>query len=157
MIKTIFFILQITLSVINIKAQQLVTSAGGSYSSPTLSVTYSVGEIVTETFSGTTIKLTQGFHQPSYTISTKNEILPVGSSIMAFPNPTKDLIKLTVTDPQNKNFSYKVIDAKGQVIMENKVKQAISELPFSSLSPSVYFLKIYENKKEVKTFKIVKE
>ncbi len=58
------FIIAFTLLSFQIKAQQVIASAGGNYEGDNISLSWTMGEPVTETFSGGGVILTQGFQQP---------------------------------------------------------------------------------------------
>ena len=47
-------------------ARTVIGSQGGYYSSSTLSVAWTVGEVMSETYAPSNYFLTQGFHQPDY-------------------------------------------------------------------------------------------
>jgi hypothetical protein len=138
-------------------AQQIVSSAGGTYAGTNLNVDYSIGECITETFTTGNTKITQGFHQPSYSISTLSKSLTLNYAIEIYPNPVINNLKLTVSDVSNKKLSYKLFEIDGKLINAGIIKDTESELEFENLKVSVYILKVYENAKEVKTFKVVKQ
>lgn len=46
------------------QAQQVVASSGGLFEGENISLSFTVGEPVTETFTGGNVILTQGFQQP---------------------------------------------------------------------------------------------
>jgi len=61
-------VLIILIAFLNVHAQSLipvvVSSQGGFYTSPVISVSWTIGEVMSETFSQSNHFLTQGFHQP---------------------------------------------------------------------------------------------
>jgi len=64
--KSILFLTVIALTFLSIqvKAQQVIASAGGYYEGENISLSWTLGEPVTETFSAGSVILTQGFQQP---------------------------------------------------------------------------------------------
>jgi hypothetical protein len=64
--KSILFLTAIAFAIlsINAKAQQVIASAGGYYEGENISMSWTLGEPVTETFSAGGVILTQGFQQP---------------------------------------------------------------------------------------------
>jgi len=55
-------------------AQSVVSAQGDYYWSPTVSVAWTLGEVMSETYATGNIYLTQGFHQPGYVIKEDLEI-----------------------------------------------------------------------------------
>jgi hypothetical protein len=63
-IVSVLLILAFVFDSINTNAQQVIASAGGYYEGDNISLSWTLGEPVTETFSGGGVILTQGFQQP---------------------------------------------------------------------------------------------
>lgn len=61
---SILFILAFAFLSFQAKAQQVVASSGGYYETENLTLSWTFGEPVTETFTGGNVILTQGFQQP---------------------------------------------------------------------------------------------
>ncbi len=76
--------------------------------------------------------------------------------ISVFPNPTSDKIVLTLNtyEPSETN-SMSLLDAKGVVVMSQKLTEQKSEMDVSHLTAGVYFFKVIKNKKML-YYKIVK-
>jgi hypothetical protein len=51
---------------------------------------------------------------------------------------------------------YRLFDISGTLLREMKVESEETEISMYNLVPSIYFLKVIKNKKELKTFKIIK-
>ena len=64
--KSILFLIVIAFAALSlqVKAQQVIASAGGYYEGDNISLSWTLGEPVTETFSAGGVILTQGFQQP---------------------------------------------------------------------------------------------
>ncbi|MEI6124075.1 MAG: hypothetical protein WCQ95_10675 [Bacteroidota bacterium] len=67
---------------------EIITSAGDSYVQAFALMDVTIGEPITETFSNTGNKLTQGFQQGNYFIAAINQITSDNYTINVFPNPT---------------------------------------------------------------------
>ncbi|MES2512663.1 MAG: T9SS type A sorting domain-containing protein [Bacteroidota bacterium] len=76
--------------------------------------------------------------------------------LSVFPNPTKDHIVLTINDfdPAETN-SMTLIDVKGNVVMEQKVTSAHSEMDVSKLTAGIYYFNVVKNKNML-YYKLVK-
>lgn len=71
-----------------VSAQQVVASAGGYYEGENISLSWTVGEPVIETFSGTNVILTQGFQQPYSFYLSQILNIPAGwSGVSSYVDP----------------------------------------------------------------------
>jgi hypothetical protein len=69
-----------------------------------------------------------------------------------FPNPTKDIINIIISDLE-KNFQLELMDVSGQVIMRESNK---NELNLNHISNGVYLLKISLEDQVIATKRIIK-
>jgi putative CocE/NonD family hydrolase len=63
---------------------------------------------------------------------------PVPSAITVFPNPATDHVDITNAD--NANRTYKIIDATGRVVIEQQSAGNVTRIDVSALAPGVYTL-----------------
>lgn len=135
---------------------EAVSTSGGNASGSGGTVSYSVGQIVYTTNSGTNGTVSQGVQQP-YEISILTELEEakgIDLSITAFPNPTTDYITLKSNNIDN--LSFQLYDINGKMIQESEIKISETKISMTEIPPAIYFLKITDNGKEIKVFKIVK-
>jgi hypothetical protein len=78
--KTILLLLSMTFFISHSYAQQVISSAGNYYQGDNLSMSWTLGETVIETFTGNDIILTQGFQQPYNFYYTQILNIPAGWS-----------------------------------------------------------------------------
>lgn len=78
------------------------------------------------------------------------------SIAIVYPNPTTDNVTLKTTNSGSHSLTYKLFNTKGQLLVTNKITDDVTVIKTSHLAPSDYFLKIVDNKKEIKSFKIIK-
>ena len=137
-------------------AQQAITASGGDASGSGGSVAYSVGQIVYTTNTGTTGLVMQGVQQP-YEISIITDLLEtrVSLNLFAYPNPTTNYVMLQV-DEYDKALSYQLYDISGRLLESKQVTANATTIVMNELAVATYFLKVTQNNKEVKTFKIIK-
>jgi hypothetical protein len=155
-IKLCLFLFGIGLS--GLKAQEAIPATGGNVSGYGGSVSYSVGQLVTTTNTGTNGSAAQGVQQPfEISIVTGiDESIGINLNVMAYPNPTTDLLTLSVDHFEQSNLAYQLYDQSGK-LLENKILVVNQTgIAMSNYTPATYLLKIMENNKEVKTFKIIK-
>ncbi len=142
--------------------QEVVSSGGGFYENENFSFSSTIGEVFVETYSNDNYILTQGFQQTKLTIVGIEEISNLNYSITAFPNPVNDYITITINGENSSNnnqetMHYMVYDINGKVVDNQQFSGKSAEISFTTLLPSTYFIKIFENKKEIKTFKVIKQ
>lgn len=127
---------------------QVVANTGGSGTQGNYSVSWTVGELVTATLTGTDHKVTQGFHQPDVCtpVSTWNPDLE-SLGIEIFPNPCTSFLSIRYTDSGNSSLGLEIFDVLG-----HRVQQPMRlDLPEGTLidasawQPGIYFLQIKDN------------
>jgi hypothetical protein len=139
------------------QAQTSVNTSGGNATGSGGTVSYTIGQIVYTTNSGSTGSIAQGVQQP-YEISIVQGIenLAVHLQLNAYPNPTSDYISLTIDNKVFSNGSLQLYDINGKLIESKKIIASVEKISLASLPSATYFLKVTIDDKEVKTFKIVK-
>ncbi|MFL5752281.1 MAG: T9SS type A sorting domain-containing protein [Bacteroidia bacterium] len=142
-------------------APTFVGSAGGYANSTSGSLSWSMGETMTETFSATNNQLTQGFQQPGAAMS--NSIRSVAApELHIYPNPVVDKLRLDFSKTGTGTYVAEIFDAQGRKIgTENiYVKSNASEpyiLLFNQYPEGSYLITITCPEKNTKTsFKITK-
>ncbi len=143
---------------LSVTAQQSVTASGNNAIGSGGSTSYSVGQVVYTTNSGTNGNLAQGVQQP-YEILTlgMDEHPEISLNFSVYPNPTTDILTLEVGNYNTDNLRYLLFDITGKVIANNKVTVSHTKIDMTGHQSALYFLKITENNKEIKTFKIIKK
>lgn len=140
-----------------LQAQEVVTSSGGYGTTAGARVTWTIGEPVTETLSGTNSILTQGFNQGDIIITMIRNPEKPGLTFKVYPNPASDHIRISAAGSETGNLKYMIIDMSGKVLIEKNLSGAESDISVGHLAPSNYFLKVYQNNREIGVFKIIKK
>jgi len=142
---------------VGVHAQQNFTGAGGEASGSAGTASYSMGQLVYTTNIGTTGNVLQGVEQPYEIYATSvNDIKDVSLICSTYPNPTSNILTLVVKNSEMKDCHYQLLDINGKQILNNTIENAETQIPMSRLLAGIYFLKVYNENKEVKTFKIIK-
>lgn len=147
-----------TFSLSSVLAQEGVNASGGNASGSGGSATYSVGQMMYQSHSGTNGSINEGAQQP-YEISTITSIESAKNihlSISAHPNPTTNYLTLKIEAFDFSNLRFQLYNAQGKLLQNKKIIDKKSSIVMSSLATGTYLLKIVEGYNEVKTFKIVK-
>jgi hypothetical protein len=141
----------------NMNAQQAIVATGGEATGSNGNASYSIGQVVYTTNSGVNGSVIQGVQQP-YEISTVlgTEVKSINLQLLVFPNPSSDFITLEAKDYNFQTLNYQLYDVSGKVFINAETDKEITKIEIGNLPKAIYFLKITDNKKEVKTFKIIK-
>jgi hypothetical protein len=153
--KTITSIAFLLLGLGGLYAQESPTTAGGEATGTGGTASYSVGQVVYTTATGTNGSVAQGVQQPyeiSSTVGIKETAITLELSV--YPNPTTDYLTLKVED--NTELNYQLYDLQGKVIENKKVTANSTTIKMEALPKAIYFLNITKNNRIVKTFKIIK-
>lgn len=139
-------------------AQQATATAGGEATGVEGTVSYTVGQVVYTSKTGSNGSITQGVQQP-YEISVVTGILEaqgISLETSIYPNPTTDYLTVRIENYETDNLQFMVFDINGKLLKTVKATGNQTEILTSEFVPSSYFIKVIDGKKEIKTFKIVK-
>ena len=158
--KKLMFLIALTLLIAGLQAQETVTTSGGNASGEGGTVSYTIGQVVYDTHTGTAGSVAEGIQQP-YEISVVTGIEEPGIklNIVAFPNPVTDHLNLRISDDTSieDQLTASLCGLKGSIIKQQKIVNNETTIDMAGQTAGVYFLKIQsENQKEIKTFKIIK-
>lgn len=157
--KEIILFLMIIFTVPDItNAQVAITTAGGSSSGSMGSVSYTIGQVVYSSSLTSSGNITAGVQQP-YEITMITEIKEakdIDLFISAFPNPTFDNITLKIDNYKFEKLICNLTDINGKQVISLKIINKETSVKLTNLKPSTYFMKILDNNKEIKVFKIIK-
>jgi hypothetical protein len=136
--------------------ETILASGGGATGSGTVS--YSVGQLVYTTHSESNGSVTQGVQQSIELFTLSNpELTALTLTAVTYPNPTTDYVVLALTNSKLTDLSYVLYDLLGRAVGKGKVQQEATQIPMQHLEGAAYLLKVNQNNKELKTFKIIKK
>ncbi len=139
-------------------AQNAISASGGNASGSGGSASYTVGQVAYTTNTGTNGSSAQGVQQP-YEISVVTAVekaLDISLEMIVYPNPATDFIMLKISNYDIQNLRYQLYDISGNILQQNKVEANETSIAMSNYVSATYFLKVSDNNKVVKTFKIIK-
>jgi len=143
-IRIIHFLLFFLLNNLNLNAQEVIGSDGGFSNAANGSLSWTIGEVVTETFSNSNNFLTQGFHQ-NYEDLLDLQTIDLGGLYTIYPNPFINSITISKKSDDN-GFDYNIYDCNGKSIQKNSVVFAPScnelNIDLSFFLPGIYFFEI---------------
>ena len=129
--------------------QYVVGSAGNHHSNESISISWTIGEVVVETHELPSGGLTQGLHQFELEVITLIEG-PQSFTGDVFPNPTMHILNV---ESLGKGESYILYNSKGQILQNGKLSRKMEQIDFSSYPSGIYLLHIEEKA----THKIIKQ
>lgn len=139
-------------------AQNSITASGGNKVETNGGISYSVGEQVYVTNFASNGSVSQGVQQP-YEISTvlsTNAAQGINLLLSILPNPTSDFITLKVENYDFESLNFQLVDLNGKLFFDGKTIIKETKIEIGNLPSSIYFLKVTDGTKELKTFKILK-
>jgi hypothetical protein len=143
-----------------IQAQQAALASGGNATGSGGSVSYSIGQIDYITATGSNGSAGQGLQQP-FEISTLSGegFTQINLQMIVYPNPATSYVNLKI-DASNafsvESMSYQLFDIGGKEITNQKITASETQVPLGDLPSAIYFLKVSESNKIIKTFRIIK-
>jgi hypothetical protein len=140
-------------------AQNATSASGGDVSGSGGSAAISLGQASYTTNIGTSGSVSQGIQQPYeiFVLTGIVEATGIDLKFNAYPNPATDFIILKLENYDNPNLSFQFYDINGKVIYNKKLIGLETIISMKNHAPSTYFLKVTDNNKEVKSFKIIKK
>ena len=129
----------------------LISTTGGYLKTDNINLSWSLGEIVTETFSSNDIFLTQGFQQPDDFSTSIKTLKKESLSIQVYPNPssTHFFIELPKSKYQSNKYKVHIYDAHGKIIMVKTIDQQLNNIDMQNWLSGIYFIKITNIDSEV--------
>jgi hypothetical protein len=138
-----------------LRAQEVVPSQGDTYTNSSISMDFTIGEVIINTVTDGSNDLTQGFHQTSLII-TNVEDLETNFLVNLFPNPTAEMVTLSIEKYQG--VTYRLFDAIGKLLKEALVTESNTTVNVSDYPKGAYLLTLTEaENKKIKTYKIIKK
>jgi len=140
-----------------VRAQKAVISAGANASGSGGSISYSVGQIVYTTASGSTGTSNQGVQQPYefFTVGV-DENPGINLQLTVYPNPTPSQVTLNSGSLDPANMTFYLYDSRGALLNKQMIKQRLTEIPMENLITGIYVLKVLDGQSLLRTFKIIK-
>lgn len=137
----------------------LVSNNGGYSSLPNGSISWSIGEPISETYNGPNQILTMGFHQPEISVSTLIQEQGNESEILVFPNPVRDELTLNLSGLKSGKYDVSLNDVLGKLIYKTECNVEENSTTFKmkmlEMAAGNYFIRV-NNSNYNKTVKITK-
>ena len=124
-------------------SQQSVSSGGGNSSGSGGSVSFTIGQVTWNMFSGTSGSVVQGVQQP-YEISVLNsiDVEDVVLNYLVFPNPTTGSVTLSINNDEYSNYRYLLYSIAGIILQQDNIRAVSTEIQLEDYPPSSYLIMI---------------
>jgi len=141
-----------------IYSQEINPASGGNASGASGTVSYTFGQVFYTATSNSSGIVRQGVQLP-YEISVATSIPGteyITLKCLVYPNPTSDYLTLSIETDILKNLKFYLYDMSGKVLKNGMILDRKTEIQMREYPSSIYILKITDNNKDLKTFKIIK-
>ncbi len=152
--KKIFFVAMAMLSAAIAQAQtkdrDVIASSGRFVSTPTVQVSYTVGETAIQYLSATGASLSQGFQQTNNVGSSIVGVKSLDAVVSTYPNPFVNFIEIK-TDIMLNDPVFRLVDANGKSIQISKTEIENGKhwrIDIDALAAGSYWLSIYSEGKQ---------
>jgi hypothetical protein len=154
----LFALLLLGLGLSGLQAQESLSPTGNDATGSGGSVSYTVGQLVYKTHTGANGSVAEGVQQ-AYEISVPTAIEEsqgINLSVSAYPNPINDYLTLSIDNFDLSNLTYQLYDMRGKLLQSERITGRQISIVMRNLVPATYFVKVIQNQREIKTFKIIK-
>lgn len=157
--KLVLVLLVSGLTHFSLKAQSGFVASGASLTTPSGSVSYSVGQLDYLDVSGTGGSINQGLQQPFefFEITEVSELKNTAlNGISVFPNPAHESVTLLCETFDLESLQYALYDLQGRTLLTGSIQQRETPIQLEEFAFTVYFIRIWSSDNKSKTVKIIK-
>lgn len=135
---------------------EVVSSAGGRYFGANVSVSWTLGETMVESYETSTVILSQGFQQGALTATSIDDLSASFGTIKVFPIPTRQNLRIEWEIAKHV-LEIRLSDLRGRELLKQSFQGLYGDLDLSHLSEGVYFLHLSDGEHKGRTIRIQKE
>jgi hypothetical protein len=141
-----------------IYAQQTIPASGGEATGSGGASSYSVGQLVYSTNTGSNGSIAQGVQQSIELFTLSNpELTALTLTAVTYPNPTSGYIVLALKNSNLTGLIYVLYDLQGRIVSKGIIQQENTAIAMRKLVTGEYVLKVNQNNQALKSFKIIKK
>lgn len=136
---------------------QVIASAGEHFDNGTVQLSWTLGEVMIDTYDNGTNILTQGFHQTELTVTSIEENLS-DIRMNIFPNPTSEFLNIELSNNE-KDINLQLFDMSGKLIHKDVITAYTNKfvLPMNAVATGKYLVQMQsEDGKLNTTHQVVK-
>ena len=136
---------------------EVIASAGDHYDNGTTQLSWTLGEVVIDTYDNGSNILTQGFHQTQLTVTSIEENL-ADVRMNLYPNPTSEYLNISLRNNE-KDINLQLFDMTGRLVHKDVINAHDTKyvLPMQSVATGKYLIQMQtEDGKMNSTHQVVK-
>lgn len=136
---------------------QVIASAGEHFDNGSVQLSWTLGEVVIDTYDNGTNILTQGFHQTELTVTAIDETI-ANVRLNMYPNPTSELLNIELGNNES-DINLQLFDMSGKLVHQVKIEayQTKYVLPMNLVATGNYLVQMQSvDGKMNTTHKVVK-
>ncbi|MEX1191922.1 MAG: T9SS type A sorting domain-containing protein [Brumimicrobium sp.] len=153
----IIFLTVFAFLALQLQAQEATVSSGGDLSGSGGSVSYTIGQVSYNYYSGSNGNISEGVQQIEIEPTTSLDENQFDIDFNLYPNPASDHIIVETADLSNlDDANYNMYNSEGKIVTKGGVSTTTTLVDISELPKSTYYLKIIVDDQIVKSFKIIK-
>jgi len=137
-------------------SQQVIATAGETFENDEISISWTLGETIIETFEAGDIILTQGFHQDTYEITAIPEFQDESIQISLFPNPAREEFFIKYEGDNFTSYEIGIFDLKGNLLSKKQIFEELTGIDITGLKSAEYIISIYDKEKTFRSYKLIK-
>ena len=136
---------------------EVIASAGEHFDNGTTQLSWTLGEVMIDTYDNGSNILTQGFHQTNLTVTTIDEAVS-DIRLNLYPNPTSEFLNIELGNNE-KDINLQMYDMSGKLMHKDVINAYDTKyvLPMQSVATGKYLIQMQsEDGKMNTTHQVVK-
>ncbi|MDG1333472.1 MAG: T9SS type A sorting domain-containing protein [Crocinitomicaceae bacterium] len=118
----------------------VTATAGAHFAIPSMQISWTLGEPITQTLSNSSATLTQGFQQSSISVIGISDY-DFTYTVEAFPNPTIDVVNIVLSENVSEG-KLTIVGPSGITIFTKNITESEFMLDFAPYAQGTYFLNL---------------
>ena len=121
---------------------EVIASAGEHFDNGTTQLSWTLGEVVIDTYDNGTNILTQGFHQTQLTVTSVDETL-ANIRLNMYPNPTSEVLNIELGNNES-DIDLQLFDMSGKLVHSAKIEanQTKYVVPMNTVATGNYMVQM---------------
>lgn len=130
---------------------QVIASAGEHFDNGTVQLSWTLGEVMIDTYDNGTNILTQGFHQTELTVTSIEENLS-NIRLNLYPNPTSEFLNIELGN-NDKDINLQLFDMSGKLIHRDVITAYTNKfvLPMNAVATGKYLVQMQSEDGQMNT------
>ncbi len=137
---------------------EVIAASGEYFVTSDVSISWTLGECVVETFQTPNASLHQGFQQSGLVYAAIEENVFDDVDVTIYPNPTSEYINISIDKNSENAFMLVLNDMKGNILKKEHIElsEKSCRVNFTGYPAGVYILELYHKDKR-ESYKIIKQ